>query len=143
MKEPTTPYESGREIVFANSMQSLVRSLSTSPEMHIASVWGLISFLINSFIEALTAIGGGGGVGGGNTELPVEPLGGGLPWEQNTRVISMHLEGSKVGELFVVFGVCARECKGFDNAKRTERQIHFRRRWSPRPLLYSSPFLRT
>lgn len=32
---------------------------------------------MNSRIEAVTAIGGGGGVGGGSTEVPVDPGGGG------------------------------------------------------------------
>ena len=42
-----------------------------------ASVRGRISALMNSRIEAVTAIGGGGGAGGGTIEVPVDPGGGG------------------------------------------------------------------
>lgn len=77
MKDPITPDEAGFEIVFANSVHKRVRSLSTKPDKQMASVRGRISVLMNSRIEAVTAIGGGGGVGGGRTEVPVEPDGGG------------------------------------------------------------------
>ena len=78
MNDPTTPAEDGCEIAVANSVHSFVKSLSINPERQIASVRGLISDLMYSRIEAVTAIGGGGGVGGGRTEVPVDPLGGGL-----------------------------------------------------------------
>ena len=76
-KEPTTPADAGLEIALENSMQSFTRSLSTNPARQIASVRGRISPLMNSRMEACTAIGGGGGTGGGSTDTPSPPGGGG------------------------------------------------------------------
>jgi len=77
INDPTTPAELGRERAFANSTHSLLRSLSTNPARQTASVRGRTSALMNSRMEAVTAIGGGGGAGGGSTDTPVPPGGGG------------------------------------------------------------------
>ena len=62
-----------------------------------ASVRGRISALMNSRIEAVTAIGGGGGAGGGTIEVPVDPGGGGgaaIPLSQTTESATLALHDS-------------------------------------------------
>ena len=96
-KEPTTPADAGLDIALENSVQSLTRSLSTKPARQIASVRGRISRLMNSRMEACTAIGGGGGAGGGSTDTPDPPGGGGgaaAPLSQTTESAKRPEQGS-------------------------------------------------
>ena len=80
------PADAGLEMALENSVQSLTRSLSTKPARQIASVRGRISFLMNSRMEACTAIGGGGGAGGGSTDTP-DPSRGVQPRRQPSRTM--------------------------------------------------------
>lgn len=96
MNAPITPARLDLESEVANSVQSLVRSLSTRPDRHIASVLGRTSFTMNSLMLATTDIGGGGGVGGGVTEMPPPGGGGGAakPLSQTTPSAILPAHGS-------------------------------------------------